>query len=233
MQTGGDFVVSQGSYQGPLSLLLKLIENNKLTIDQISLERVTGEYLKRIESLTVNEDEINSFLRVAAALILIKSQDLLPGEASQLDEDLPSEEQLAEQLRTYKRFADAAQTLGQKMTQPSYRSAKIIRSAALTVTKIDPQQLHAQLTQINVKLKKQKDLRQKPAVRLRSLPIMDQLKSLLATLAAQKKVVISDWLHVSIEPRTKIANFLALLEAVNSGKATIAQSGKEVRWTQP
>ncbi len=104
-------------FQGPLDLLLHLIEQEELDITKVALAQVTDQYLAYLAVLQQVEAEfLTDFLVIAAKLLLIKSQALLPkpppGLAAEAEEDLG--EQLALQLLAYKRFKGAAQTLRQR-----------------------------------------------------------------------------------------------------------------------
>jgi len=94
-------------YEGPLALLLELIERAELDITAVSLAQVTDQYLQHVRSLAeTTADEISSFLVIAAKLIQIKSEALLPRPpAREVGEENPAEE-LARQLRIYKRFKE-------------------------------------------------------------------------------------------------------------------------------
>ena len=98
-------------FEGPLHLLLSLIEKEKLDITQVSLAKVADqylEYLRQEESLSLAD--LSSFLTVAARLILIKSRALLPVlEFS--DEEEESMDDLEIRLKEYRRFREASGTL--------------------------------------------------------------------------------------------------------------------------
>ncbi len=71
-------VVTTG-FEGPFALLLNLIESRKLFINEISLSKVTEDYIQHVNSLgNLTPAEISNFVVVAATLILIKSKSLLP-----------------------------------------------------------------------------------------------------------------------------------------------------------
>ncbi len=112
-QTGG-YTVTTPVYEGPLDLLLQLIEHAELDITALSLALVTDQYLDHINQMQVPADEISAFLVVAAKLIQIKSEALLPRppvrEAG--EEDLG--ESLARQLRIYKRFKEISNWLDER-----------------------------------------------------------------------------------------------------------------------
>ncbi len=110
------YQVDLPDFYGPMDLLLSLIEQEDLEITQISLAKVTDQYLSYIRSMQdVSPDALTEFLVVAAKLILIKSQVLLPKPPPGiLDEDEEDEaEDLVRQLRDYKRFKKLAHELGE------------------------------------------------------------------------------------------------------------------------
>ena len=101
-------------FEGPLDLLLHLIEREELDITAISLVQVTDQYLAHLQRLKkVDADSLADFLVMAARLILIKSRALLPRAPALPGEDEEEDpgEQLARQLREYKRFKDVANQL--------------------------------------------------------------------------------------------------------------------------
>jgi len=106
-------------FEGPLDLLLHLIERQELDITKVSLVAVTDQYLQYIERLDhISADNLADFLVVAAKLLLIKSRALLPGPPPEVEgeeEDLG--EELARQLREYKRFKLLAQHLREREEQ--------------------------------------------------------------------------------------------------------------------
>jgi segregation and condensation protein A len=112
-KTGG-YTVTIPVYEGPLDLLLQLIEHAELDITAVALAQVTDQYLTYIHQMLVPAEEISAFLVVAAKLLQIKSEALLPRppvrEAG--EEDLG--EALARQLQIYKRFKELANWLNER-----------------------------------------------------------------------------------------------------------------------
>ena len=100
-------------FEGPLDLLLHLIEREELDITQVSLAQITNQYLEYLAQLSERDpDNLADFLVVAAKLLLIKSRVLLPQPPSSLraeDEDVGQD--LVQQLIDYKRFKEAARWL--------------------------------------------------------------------------------------------------------------------------
>ena len=99
-------------FEGPLDLLLELIEKERLDITELSLANVTNQYLDHIKSTeNIHLENLAEFLSVASKLILIKSRALLP--MLQFSEEEEAEiKDLTEQLAAYKKFKEAADVLG-------------------------------------------------------------------------------------------------------------------------
>ncbi len=104
-------------FEGPLDLLLHLIERQELDITRVSLALVADQYLDYLGVLEeARPDDLADFVVVAAKLLLIKSQALLPrpAEASTAQEEEEAGEDLVRQLIAYKRFKEIAKGLGQR-----------------------------------------------------------------------------------------------------------------------
>ncbi len=116
-QTSG-YTVQTAVYEGPLDLLLNLIERAELDITAISLAAVTEQYLGYLRELEeTHPDEISAFLVIAAKLIQIKSEALLPRPPALEpgEEDIGAA--LVEQLKLYRRFKEIANVLQGRETQ--------------------------------------------------------------------------------------------------------------------
>ena len=108
-------------FEGPLDVLLSLIEKEKLDITQVSLAQVADQYLAYLESeAVISLENLSAFLTVAARLILIKSRALLPV-LQFSDEEEESMEDLEYHLKAYKLFREASHKLG-TLFSPSQRS---------------------------------------------------------------------------------------------------------------
>ncbi len=99
-----DFYVRQEKFEGPLDLLLELITKEKLAITDISLGSVADEFLARVKGMDgVSQKELGEFLVVAAQLLLIKSNALLPHIADKTPEDAGAGD-LTARLKEYQKF---------------------------------------------------------------------------------------------------------------------------------
>jgi segregation and condensation protein A len=109
---GATYAVSLPLFEGPLDLLLHLIEQEKLDISEISLVAVTDQYLNTIEQLEeLSPGALADFLVVASRLLYIKSTRLLPKAPTGESEEEESGDNLVRHLLEYRQFKRAASEL--------------------------------------------------------------------------------------------------------------------------
>lgn len=102
-------------FEGPLDLLLHLINRNEVSITDIPIALITNQYLETIELMkSLNLDIAGEYLVMAAYLTHIKSQMLLPCDEDENQEEQGSDprDELVAHLLEYKRYKEAAATLG-------------------------------------------------------------------------------------------------------------------------
>ena len=98
-----EYRVSLSQFEGPLDLLLHLIEKAEVNIEDIFVSEITAQYLAMMDDLSeLDMDRASSFLTVAAQLLLIKSRSLLPRPPVESEDEEDPETQLIRQLREYK-----------------------------------------------------------------------------------------------------------------------------------
>jgi len=102
-----NYTVRTSVYEGPLDLLLDLIERAELDITSVSLATVTDQYLASIKNIEqINADEISAFLVIAAKLLQIKSEALLPRPPARAVGEEDIGRSLVDQLKLYKRYKE-------------------------------------------------------------------------------------------------------------------------------
>ncbi len=108
-------------FEGPLDLLLYLIRKDELDIYDISLAHITAQYLRFLEQLhRLNLEQAGEFILMAATLMKIKSQMILPrAEALEAEDDgVDPRAELVRRLLEYQQFKEIAEWLGlQKQAQ--------------------------------------------------------------------------------------------------------------------
>jgi segregation and condensation protein A len=107
------YKVQIGQFEGPLDLLLHLINKARIDIEEIFVSEVTGQYLSYVATLeNLSMDSASEFLQMAAILVYIKSKMILPFEdEEETEEEEDSEQKLIQSLKTYKLFKDACEIL--------------------------------------------------------------------------------------------------------------------------
>lgn len=110
-------VVKTSVYEGPLDLLLELIEKRKLLINDISLAAVTDDYIAHVNAMPeLPVGETAEFVALAATLLLIKSRSLLPTLSLSEDESRDIKE-LEYRLALYQIIKEAARGTGEALRQ--------------------------------------------------------------------------------------------------------------------
>ena len=180
-------------YEGPLDLLLNLIERQELDITQVSLALVADQYLEHMSRLDERDpDQLADFLVVAAKLLLIKSKALLPQpEAPEaLDDEAESGEDLVQQLLMYKRYKEISVWLREKGEQGLQSYVRVAPTPSLA-RNIDL----AGVTLDDLLKSVQQVLDQKPplpsvddAVRPVTITIADQMELIISETQARRRV---------------------------------------------
>src|SRR5574341_1272417 len=128
-------------YEGPLDLLLDLIERAELDITAVSLAMVTDQYLEYLHGLEqMHPDDISAFLVVAARLLQIKSEALLPRPPSREPGEEDSAQSLVDQLKLYKRFKEIGLWLDARQ-QAALRTYVRVAAPPKVQPKLDPSSL--------------------------------------------------------------------------------------------
>jgi segregation and condensation protein A len=115
---GSDYKIHTEIYEGPLDLLLDLIIKAELDITRLALAAVTDQYLAHLEQLQQSSAvEVSRFLVVAAKLIQIKSEALLPRPPERAEGEEDPAESLARQLKIYREIKMTAKWLQSREIQ--------------------------------------------------------------------------------------------------------------------
>ncbi|MBV9644322.1 MAG: segregation/condensation protein A [Verrucomicrobia bacterium] len=243
MQT--DYKVKLEVFEGPLDLLLYLIKKDEVNIYEVSIERITTQYLAYLETFRMLDLEIaGEFVLMAANLIYIKSRSLLPIHQQPPDEETEEEDprwDLIRQLIEYKKFKDAAFQLHQ---MELLQEGLIVRVPARPVFADSGTLLKSEVGIFDLINAFQKVLRKIESKRedLReifeeSFTVSDKIDFIMRTIPGKKSVTFSD-LFASAASRTEIAvTFLALLELIRMNQIRVFQTGLfseiEIRESEP
>jgi segregation and condensation protein A len=224
-QTGG-YKVQIPVYEGPLDLLLNLIERAELDITAVSLAMVTDSYLSYIHGLEVMKpDEISAFLVIAAKLVEIKSEALLP----RPPEREPGEEDpgvsLVEQLRLYKRYKEVAVWL-EEYQQKNWHTYLRVAPPPKVEAKLDLSNLTLEglLSAAESAFAKGKD--RKPLATIITAPrvtIREKIEFITMTMKNIQRMTFSGLITDKASRIEIVVTFLALLELIKRYHVTAKQ----------
>lgn len=221
------FTVAQESFSGPLGLLLELIEKRELDITKVSLAKVADEFVLSLQERQVPSDELADFLLVASRLIYLKSKELMPFLRIQ-DED-EGADTLAEQLRIYREFADAAGRLEERYMQSVMHARPYVKPKALDTATfvapagVTPQMLSEIYRNVTKRLEPFFALQEVSMERVKSVEErMDELRDVIAVKASLsfKDVAKSSERKIDV-----VMSFLALLELLRRNIVRVSQQG--------
>jgi len=228
--------LGDGEFDGPIALLLSLIEQRQLDVLTVRLGELCGAYLDAIVQLDAQRlPLLSSFVTVASQLILIKSRALLPrapapvasGDAD--GSEIDPEEELRRRLIEYRLFRDAGRVLSERLAfglSLFHREAEAAVAAGRAgarpeVTEILNAQILADALAASVKLVPPPP--PPPETVARTITLEDRARIIRAALRDAPKLVLQDLLR-DVHDRIVIAvTFLAMLELAKGREVTIEQ----------
>lgn len=212
-------------FEGPLDLLLQLIEAQKLEITQIALANVTEQFLQYMRAQSVlNPASLADWLVVAAKLLVIKSKALLP--ALQLPEEEEEEAtNLAWQLYQYKRYKEAAKYLKKIEAKNQQGWARHVMFVEKITFYPDPAvTLSALRDCLRYVAKGLEEIRRLPRQILEEVvSIAEKIDHLQKQIREKVELRLADLLRKAKSKTEMIVTFLALLELVKQKILTTEQ----------
>ena len=212
------------AFEGPLDLLLHLIQQNELEITDIPIAKITRQYLEMLDLLRELDLEVaGEFLVMAATLMRIKARMLLPPVIEETEEVDPREG-LVRQLLEYRRFKEAARDLERLEAD---RRLQFDRGAPAQLedpeaSELLPVSLFRLLDALKGAL-----ARQAPPVihtiQAESMRLEEAISLLRETLRTRGRILFEESLDLFVTRVEKITAFLGLLELLKMGSVRAAQ----------
>ena len=228
---GGEALrVELGAFTGPLDLLLHLIKEQEMDIYDIRLEKLTEQYLARLDKMREeNLSVAGEFLVMAATLLYLKSRSLLPVQ-DRLPEDVEDEDpkwELIRQLIEYRKFKEAAGQLGDREALHSRIFGRTPERVVASTTLQGP----GQVSMFDLVWAFQKILRnvedRARAGRFEDeeFTVGQKIEFLLDRIAVGEEVVFEDLFRTMSSRGEVVVTFLALLELIRLQQLTAVQDG--------
>ncbi len=203
-------------FEGPLDLLLSLIEQRQLDITTIALAEVTEQFLQYLKQLDkIEPTALADFLSIAAKLLVIKSKAILPTlELEKEEEDAGFD--LEGKLLLYKQFKEVAKyfkNLDARRNQGFLRTVTFEQKISFFPDpSIQPKELY---NAILIVLSGLKELDTLPKAKLKeAISIQEKIDHLRTNLSLQVETRLSDLLKTAKNKGEIIITFLALLELI-------------------
>jgi segregation and condensation protein A len=218
-------------FEGPLDLLLYLIKRDELDIYDISLERITKQYLEYLQAFKeLNIDVAGEFVVMAANLIYLKSRSLLPVDQQPPEEDVEEEDprwDLIRQLIEYKKFKEAASQLQARELEQERIFARIgngavPESAPLRLGEVGIFQLINAFQNVIKRLEAREDLREMFG---ENFTVSDKIDWILQRVGAGAAVRFSELFAQAASRVEIVVTFLALLELIRLKQVRARQAG--------
>ncbi len=221
----GIYTVKQASFEGPLELLLELIEKRKLFINDISLAQVTDDFIGRIREAGEHSiADSAQFILVASTLLLIKSKSLLPT-LSLTQEEQGSIEDLNKRLALYQRIKDVSLHIKERFGVSSLFFPSQSRAYEPVFSPDDSmtvENIRRAMADVLLHLPKKESL---PKVLVRKVVSLEEMiDSLTVRIQSSLKMAFKTFAGVGKEEKvTVIVSFLAMLELVKQGILMVSQ----------
>jgi segregation and condensation protein A len=212
-------------FEGPLDLLLQLVESQELDISTVSLATVADQFVRYVEeSQQIPLEEMADFLVVAAKLIYLKSKLLLP---SLVDQELEEGPDLETQLRRYRAFVEASKQIDE-MWKSGLRSFPRERRAVKQREPkfVPPQGVTAEsLSELLRRvISRLEPLRRMPEAAVeRVINIQEKIGGLLKRIREQARTTFHEFIGGKATKPEVVVSFLALLELVKQRFVRVAQ----------
>lgn len=224
------------AFEGPLDLLLHLIEKAEIDLYDISIAEITQQYMAALTEMKKLELEIASeFLVMASTLLVMKSEMLLPKPKPELfqpeaeDEEMDPRQQLIQRLVEYKRFKRLAAVLKEREKDRAQVFSRLPADlqAYIPETGAYPT-LHATLYDLveafRAVMQKKKALPETARIRRDKVSVSDMVVRLRHRLAREEDVLFSKLFDDVMSREVVVATFLALLELIKKREVVCEQS---------
>ena len=213
-------------FDGPLDLLLYLIEREELDITAVSLVQVTDQYLAYLRAGDqIDATALAEFIAVGARLLLIKSRALLPppyDEDDEIEEDFGDD--LVRRLREYRRFKEAAANLRSIEELGLHAYPRIAPPPVLPMpTGLDGVTTDLLLTIVRDVLERQPEVPEERVVERHEVTVDDKVAQLTERISSGRRISFREFISAARSRTEVIVSFMAVLELIKALKLRAEQ----------
>lgn len=219
-------------YEGPLDLLLTLIQKNKINIYDIPIAEITAGYLDELSKMReMNLEITGEFLVMASWLLLMKSRALLP---KRDDDDEMTPEELQQRLIEYKKIKEAAKELEKKQfaTLANYfkapeKIAKVVPdNGYIEKTRLYEALLNI-ISRMEAKLPPPRESF-RGIVEREKISLPDKIRDIMRFISERKKALFESFFEGAKSRNEVVTTFLALLHLISRGRMVVREKGNNI-----
>jgi len=225
------YSVKLEGFEGPLDLLLHLIQKEEMDIYDIQIAHITDRYLEYVNLMEqLDLDVASEFLVMAATLLHIKSQSILPQLTLNAEHPIRDQEQLVKQLLEYKRFKEASKVLdvyAERQTWVYNRSPNLhadldgTREFEIKATLFD---LLTAFKTINDRVAEVDAEELYETVEEETITVEDKIAFIERQLEIADQLLFEELFPLSSSKTDRIVTFLAILELIRIGTIVTVQT---------
>jgi segregation and condensation protein A len=224
-----DYKVKLEVFEGPLDLLLYLIKRDEIDVYDISIERITRQYLEYLQAFKeLKIDVAGEFVVMAANLIYLKSRSLLPLDQQPPEEDADEDDprwDLIRQLIEYKKFKEAAAQLHDRALEQERMFTRdggvaAISDGPLPLHEVGIFQLIHAFQEVIKRVEAQEDLQEIFGERF---SVSDKIEKILERVGNGTPVRFSELFGQIVSRLEIVVTFLALLELIRLNQVRALQ----------
>ena len=224
------YAIKLDVFEGPLDLLLHLIQQNEMDITDVSIAEITEQYLEYLNLMEMLDlDVASEFLVMAATLLHLKSQIILPSTSSDESYTFKDREELVQQLLEYKQFKEAAQTLDYYATNhekvygrsvDSYADVEDLQEVQIKATLFDLLSAFQYITEREFAIDDvYEEIQEEP------ITVEEKMEFLERRLSAGEQIRFDELFSEYASKLERIVTFLAILELIRLQRIVAVQSG--------
>ncbi len=219
-----DFKIAVGEFEGPIDLLLQLIEKRKMHISDVALADVAESFIGHMQNsqTAISKAQMADFIYVASTLMLIKSIALLPT-IETTPEEKASIEELEKRLAEFQKIKELSRHIGDRfgkqiMFAPERRATKVVFTPTSEITPANfVQSIKDILSRINIK-------EVVPQVVVKKVISLSEVMSDLTTrVQSALRMSFKQFVGNQEEKVNVIVSFLGMLELVKQGMIDVTQ----------
>src|SRR5947199_2123848 len=213
-----DYKVKLEVFEGPLDLLLYLIKRDEIDIYDISIERITRQYLEYLQAFKeLKIDVAGEFVVMAANLIYLKSRSLLPLDQQPPEEDAEEDDphwDLIRQLIEYKKFKEAAADLHALELEQERIFARQGSASSLLPLRLEEVGIFQLINAFQTVIKRIEARQDVQEIFGERFSVSEKIDAILRHVASGNRIRFSDLFGTVVSRVEIVVTFLALLELI-------------------